>query len=361
MDDKIYWHALNMVPGLGPQTYNRLLNHFETPKQVWNAAPADLYDFFKKKVCLVDQLIAWKKQFNLEESFKKLSKYNISIVTIQDKEYPDKLKNIYSCPPLLYYRGNIASLKSKSLAIVGSRKATIHGQQIAEKIAFDLAKAGFAIVSGMARGIDSWAHRGAIKAQGETIAVLGCGIDIVYPPENKKLYNKIRLSGVVVSEFPPEMPPEAKNFPRRNRIISGLSDGVIVVEAAQKSGSLITAELALQQGRDVFAVPGSILSPYSKGTNSLIQQGAKLVQNANDILEEYGLSITSKVEPKEKMELCPVQRSIVQFFSTEPITLEEIIRKTGLKPELVISQLTVLEIKGIIKQLPGQKYINTFQ
>ena len=204
-----------------------------------------------------------------------------------------------------------------------------------------MAKAGFAIVSGMARGIDSWAHRGAIKAQGETIAVLGCGIDIVYPPENKKLYNKIRLNGVVVSEFAPEMPPEAKNFPRRNRIISGLSDGVIVVEAAQKSGSLITAELALQQGRDVFAVPGSILSPYSKGTNSLIQQGAKLVQNANDILEEYGLSITSKVEPKEKMELCPVQRSIVQFFSTEPITLEEIIRKTGLKPELVISQLTV--------------------
>jgi len=360
MDDKIYWHALNMVPGLGPQTYNRLLTYFETPEQVWNADPAVLYDFFKKKVSLVDQLIAWKKQFNLDESFKKLRKYNISIITIQDEEYPDKLKNIYACPPLLYYQGNIASLKSKSLAIVGSRKATIYGQQIAEKIAFDLAKAGFAIVSGMARGIDSCAHWGAIKAQGETVAVLGCGIDIVYPPENKKLFDRIRLNGAIVSEFPPETPPEAKNFPRRNRIISGLSDGVIVVEAAQKSGSLITAELALQQGRDVFAVPGSIFNTYSKGTNCLIQQGAKLVQNANDILEEYGISMTSKVEPRGKVELSPIQKSIIQFISAEPITLEEIIKKTGLKAELVISQLTVLEIKGIIKQLPGKRYIYTF-
>lgn len=362
MDDKIYWHALNMIPGLGPQTYNLLLEHFKTPKKAWEADAHDLYSFFRRRATTVEQLVAWKKQFKLEESFKQLLKQNIGILTFQEEDYPDKLKNIYGFPPLLYYRGNIENLQKESLAIVGSRKATYHGQQIAQKIAFELAEVGFAIVSGMARGIDSCAHWGAIKAKGETIAVLGCGLDIVYPPENKKLMNQICANGLVISEFPPGTPPDARNFPRRNRIISGLSKGIIVVEAANRSGSLITAELALQQGRDVFAIPGSILNPYSKGTNYLIQQGAKLVQNTSDILEEYSLltkrEIKNEKDKKEK-DVDPIQRSIIQVFSTEPISLTEIVNETGLKPELVISQLSILEIKGIIKQLPGQRYINT--
>jgi len=359
MDEKIYWHALNMIPGLGPLTFHLLLEHFQTAKTAWEADVDDLYPFFRRKTATIEQLVAWKKQFKLEESFKQLRKYNINIITVQDKEYPNLLRNIYGCPPLLYYRGNIEFLNKECLAIVGSRKATVYGQQIAEKIAYELAEFGFTIVSGMARGIDSCAHWGALRAKGKTIAVLGCGLDIVYPPENKKLLNLIRAEGLVISEFPPGIPPDAGNFPRRNRIISGLSKGVIVVEAARKSGSLITAELALQQGRDVFAVPGSVFNPYSIGTNQLIQQGAKLVLNTDDILEEYGLSVNREINnKKDKIELDPIQQNIVDYISAEPISLAEIVQATGLKPELLISQLSILEIKGIIKQLPGQRYIN---
>jgi DNA processing protein len=357
MKDIVYWHALNMVPGLGPRTFKLLIDHFKTAKQAWEAEPSSLYHFFQRKTNTVEQLIAWKKQFNLEESFNDLSKHNIGILTFKDDAYPSNLRNIHAFPPVLYFRGFVETLKQNSLAIVGSRKATAHGRQISEKIAFELANNGFVIVSGMARGIDSYAHWGALKAKGKTVAVLGCGLDVVYPLENKKLMNLINKNGVVISEFPPGTPPEAKNFPRRNRIISGLSKGVILVEAAEKSGSLITAELALQQGRDVFAIPGSIFNPYSKGTNFLIQQGAKLVQDTKDILEEYNIITRGKTEAK--ISLDSVQESIMKLFSTEPLSIDEIVNKTKLRPEQVLSQLSILEIKGIIKQLPGQRYINT--
>lgn len=357
MDEKVYWHGLNMVPGLGTLTYNRLIDHFKTAKCVWEAGATELQAFFGKKNNIIAQLLIWRKQYNLEEAYNQLKKLDISILTSIEEDYPFNLRNIYAYPPVLYYRGSIKSIAKQSLAIVGSRKSTSNGQQVAEKIAFELAQAGFVIVSGMARGIDSYAHRGAIRSGGETVAVLGCGLDIIYPPENKKLMDLISSNGVVISEFPPGIKPEAKNFPRRNRLISGLSKGVIVVEAAEKSGSLITADLALQQGRDVFAVPGSILSPYSKGTNYLIKQGAKLVQDANDILEEYGLPVKKEVT-KKIAHLNPVEKTILNLFSSGEISLEEIIKKSRIKPEIVISQLSILEIKGIIKQLPGQRYIN---
>lgn len=352
----IYWHALNLVPGIGPQKYIHLLQHFGTPEKVWKAKAGELEEVLGKGSKALTNLLDYRAKIDLKSEKEKLAAKQIKILTFDNEKYPLNLRYIYSPPPVLYYKGDLGLLAQNAIAIVGSRKASVYGKKVAEKISYDLAQNGIVIVSGMARGIDSMAHLGALKARGATIAVLGCGLDVVYPRENKELLTQIISHGLVISEFPPGTPPEASNFPRRNRIISGLSLGVVVVEAAERSGSLITADLALEQGREVFAVPGPAGSPYCKGTNRLIKQGAKLVENAEDILEEFGLGLSGG-KPTETPVLSSLEQQIVRLLSWEPVDFDYLHANLNIEPEELLSQLTLLEIKGIIQQIPGKKYI----
>jgi len=280
-----YWLALKSIAGIGNITFTALVDKFGSPSFIFNAAVSKLTEvngITKKMASNINNFRDWDK---INHDLEFLNKNGINIVTYQDEYYPAKLINIYDRPPFLYVQGSLIK-DDINIAIVGSRIASTYGKYTTEKISRELAGKGLTIVSGLARGIDSAAHRGALFAGGRTIAVLGSGLDVVYPPENKKLFADIIQTGAVISEFPPGTPPRSANFPSRNRIISGISYGVLVVEAGEKSGSLITARLALEQGREVFAVPGSIDASNSRGTNKLIKQGAKLIENADDIVEE---------------------------------------------------------------------------
>lgn len=281
------------------------------------------------------------------------------IITIEDDDYPPMLRVIGQAPFILFYRGCPEVLRQLCLAIVGSRKASAYGKKIARELARDLAAAGVVVVSGLARGIDSEAHQGAIDGSGATIAVLGSGIDVVYPPENHKLYEKILEQGAIVSEFLPGSHPEANNFPRRNRIISGLSSGVLVVEARQKSGALITADFALEQGRDVFAVPGPVSSESSKGTNNLIKQGAKLVSTAEDILEEYvAPSPGRRIEEQQTLLMLDrYEEEILKYIGYEATHMNDILTASSMNNGLASTLLLKLELYGLIKCLPGNYYV----
>lgn len=294
-------------------------------------------------------------------------------ITIEDKEYPKNLRTIYDPPGELYVNGTLMEQDETAVALVGSRRASQYGLEACEKLAYELALRGVTVVSGMARGIDSASHRGALKAKGRTIAVLGSGHNNIYPPENKKLYEEIVKSGAVVTEFEDDMPPLPENFPQRNRIISGLSLGVVVVEAARNSGALITANFALEQGRDVFAVPGKISSHTSSGTNELIKDGARLVQSADDILEELSLAEIEPMrgEDKEKRNedikrmskayiynsLTDDERKVYKALSDEPQYIDEILNKADLNPSKASKILLNLELKNLIKELPGKQFI----
>lgn len=280
-------------------------------------------------------------------------------MTSGDETYPSRLKNIYDPPPVLYVRGQLRKEDEVAVAIVGSRKTSSYGRAMTERVSQELATRGVTIVSGMARGIDSVAHQGAISAGGRTIAVLGCGVDVVYPPENRNLFQDIIDHGAILSEFPMGSPPEGSHFPKRNRVISGLSVGVVVVEAGQRSGSLITANYALEQGRDVFAVPGNIGMASSRGTNQLIKQGAKLVESSQDILIE----ITPQWQKEDEItppakdpanHLPEEERGLYGLLTETPIHIDEIIRESQLEPGRVMSLLLELELKGFVSQWPGR-------
>ena len=280
-------------------------------------------------------------------------------ISITSEEYPKRLKNIYGPPPLLYVRGEIIPDDEIAVAVVGSRKASVYGLQTCEKLAYELASRGVTIVSGLARGIDSAAHRGALKAGGRTIAVFGCGINRIYPAENKALASQIEKNGALVSELPGETRPERFNFPKRNRIISGLSLGTVVVEAAKKSGSLITAACALEQGREVFAVPGKINSGTSAGVHGLIKDGAKLIDGVDDIIEELNLTLEplrAKNEDIKNIKLEGVESRIYSILSDDPKYIDEITKETELLPKEVSSTLLKLQLKKLVKELPGKLY-----
>lgn len=284
----------------------------------------------------------------------------IKEISISDKGYPKNLRNIHGPPPVLYVKGGILPKDDIAVGVVGSRKASIYGLETCEKLAFELASMGVTIVSGMARGIDSAAHRGALKAGGRTLAVFGCGIDYIYPPENKSLAEKIEKSGALISEFGLGVEPMPYNFPRRNRIISGLSLGVIVVEAARNSGALITAAFALEQGREVFAVPGKINSATSAGVHQLIKDGAKLVGSVDDIIEELHLKIevmdVSQNEEKSDIKLEEEESRIYSILSDEPKHIDDIIKESGLSSSKVSNVLLALQLRKLIKELPGKFY-----
>ena len=288
----------------------------------------------------------------------KLERYGVNAFTWHDPGYPARLKEIYDYPPVLYVRGSLLPEDEWCLAVVGTRRATVYGKQVTEEIVTDLVQNKITIVSGLARGIDSVAHRSALEAGGRSIAVLGCGLDIVYPSENADLARRIIKQGALISEYPLGTRPRAENFPRRNRIMSGLSLGVLVTEAGKTSGAMITAHLALEQNREVFAVPGSILSPVSSGTNHLIQEGAKLVSNYTNILEELNLeAVAHQMEIKEAIPASDTETLLLKQLGAEPTHIDEVCRNSDLPMSQVSSTLAMMELKGLVKQVGTMNYV----
>lgn len=365
MEDLKYWLWLNSINDVGPVRARALLDVFKSPQRVWAASKNKLLKAEGIGELTADIITSGKNEEQLnffEKEITKIQKSNIDIITLYDKEYPANLRNIYSAPTIFYKRGNLISADSLSIAIVGSRNATTYGLKIAYDLAKALANRGITIVSGLARGIDTQAHKGALDGGGRTIAVLGCGLDVIYPPENKKLYNDITDRGAVISEFPLGTIPDARNFPQRNRIISGIAKGTVIVEANKKSGSLITADFALEQNREVFAVPGSIYSRFSEGTNNLIKDGAKVVTCVEDILEELKITYidgNEKFDESIAEKLSGEENQVYQIMSYEPLHLENLALKTGFPISRVNTIITMLELKGIIKQLPGKQFVKS--
>ncbi len=351
-----YWVGFSLIPGIGPVRFTQLENYFTNLEDAWKATPAEL-----KRSGLdtgsIHAITSWQPRISLEAEMEKLDRYGVKVLTCHDPDYPSRLKEIYGYPPLLYVRGSLLPEDEWCLAVVGTRRATVYGRQVTEEIVADLARSKITIVSGLAKGIDSVAHHSALEAGGRTIAVFGCGLDIVYPGENAELARRIMQQGALVSEYPLGTRPRADNFPRRNRIMSGLSLGVLVVEAGKTSGAMITAHLALEQNREVFAIPGSILSPASKGTNHLIQEGAKLVRDYTDILEELNLTaVAQQVEMKELMPTSDTESLLLKQLGAEPTHIDEVCRSSGLSISTVSSTLAMMELKGLVKQVGAMNY-----
>jgi DNA processing protein len=354
------WIALRLTPGIGNVACKNLIDAFSTPERIFAAPAEKLAEIEGISTKIIKALRNSSKKPEIERLLEKLDGSDIRIVTYNEVEYPQSLKNIYDPPPYIYVRGKLDPEDSSAIAVVGSRRASDYGLRAASDISRELAAAGLTIVSGMAAGIDSAAHRGALAAMGRTIAVLGCGADVCYPAENRRLYDEIARTGAIISEYAPGTEPDSYHFPARNRIISGLARGILVVEAGPKSGSLITARLALEQGRDVFAVPGSIYSYKTKGANQLIRSGAALVESGRDIVEALGISAT--VVPKRAKvpapdELDKEARRVYDQLNDDPVHIDRIICETSLPSSAISAALLELELSGFIKQLPGKHFV----
>ncbi len=365
--DLKFWLALKSVEGLGNAALRNLVKTFGSPRRAFRASMHELGSVAGIRRETTERIKSFNDWGRIEREMDLAEKSAVSIITLEDALYPRLLLSIADPPAFLYVKGDLKET-DVPVAVVGSRAASAYGKFSTERLCRDLALNGLTVVSGMARGIDSAAHRGALSVKGRTIAVLGCGIDVVYPPENGRLYDEIASSGAVVTEFPFGALPLARNFPLRNRIISGLSLGVVVIEATDRSGSLITARLALEQGREVFAVPGAIDSPGSRGTHRLIKEGAKLVENFYDIIEEIRPQIVfSGAYPsadQEKMtsegrtqSLNEDEKKIMGVLSEKAVDVETIIERTGLRANDALSLLLGLELKGRIEQQPGKIFV----
>jgi DNA processing protein len=356
-DELKYWVAFSGIPGIGRVRIAQLRQYFGRLRDAWDAPEGKLRQAGLDSRS-VDAVVTLRPRVSLDAEMEKLERHKVNALTCEDPGYPARLKEIYDYPPVLYVRGSLPAGDEPCLAIVGTRRPTIYGRQVAEEIVSDLARSGVTIISGLARGIDSVGHRAALDAGGKTVAVFGSGLDIVYPAENARLAQAIMEHGALVSEYPLGVKPKAENFPLRNRIMSGLSLGVLVVEAGERSGALITADQAVQQNREVFAVPGSILSPASQGTNRLIQEGAKLVRNYADILQELNLTIVvQQAEMKDFSPANEIESAILRQLSSEPSHIDEICRRSGLTMPEVSSTLAMLELKGIAKQAGNMNYV----
>jgi DNA processing protein len=358
-EDFFYWLALNLTPGVGSTLFKRLLDRFINPEAVFHAPLKELLKIEGLGEKVAEEIRKGPLEKAVGKELKLLKEIGGTIITLKDETYPERLKTIYDPPPLLYVRGELKKEDAFAISIVGSRKTSPYGRWITEKVSQDLARHGVTIVSGMARGIDSVAHWGAISGVGRTIAVLGCGVDVIYPRENRNLFGQIIDHGAILSEFPMGSPPEGGHFPKRNRIISGLSLGVVVVQADAGSGSLITAGYALEQGREVFAMPGNVGAEGSRGTNQLIKDGAKLVESSEDILEEIlpqwrrGRETVQKAESPGR-DLPEEERVIYELLGETPLHIDAIIRESRLEPGRVSSLLLNLELKGLLSQWPGK-------
>lgn len=365
---------LNMVPSLSGIYILRLIREFDQPRQILEADKARLLKIEGITPHKIEEIYRAKKDVSkIDRELKLCRKENISIKTILDKDYPENLKCIYDPPPVLYVKGNLSDCDYDSIAIVGSRRASFYGISMASRLSRELAGLGITIVSGLARGIDTASHKGALSADGRTIAILGSGLLRLYPPENKELADSISsTNGAVISEFSLETPPLARNFPRRNRVISGLSLGVVVVEAARNSGALITADLALEENREVFAVPGKMDSTTSVGTHSLIKQGAKLISSTEDIIDEIKIKLRRPAAPIAKqrralkeepgngfpeLNLDNSEDSVYKILSKEPLYIDEIINLSKMNVSRLSPVLMKLQLKKMIRELPGKNFV----
>jgi DNA processing protein len=356
----IFLIALCSIPALGPVTIRRLMRAFGSAERVFHAKRADLLRVEGISEKRAESIRVFDRFKSLDEDISRLSGQGVALLFHGSGDYPEALAELgEDAPPVLYAKGSVRKEDRFAVAVVGSRGATVHGKFVTEKIAAELGGMGFTIVSGLARGIDASAHRGAMSAGGRSIGVLGSGIDVPYPPENRDLLEKTMASGAVLSEFPPGTPPYQSNFPRRNRLISGLSLGVLVVEAAAKSGSLITARHALEQGKEVFSIPGNISSAVSRGTNELIKQGARMVTGAADIVEELAPQLKGFIKSRRKTAdaaLTAEERRLCDIMGAEPCHIDVLARESGMPASTALALLLSLELKGIVKQTEGKRF-----
>lgn len=360
--DKLGVLSLYLIPGLGSGAIRQLLARFKDPQEVYRAPEAELLRVEGMSEAVAKRVKRKEYLQDPEREYKRAKGMGASLITFWDEEYPTLLKEIKYPPILLYCLGQPIWQRMPIIAVVGSRHPSHYGQRVSKTLAYGLAKNGICVASGLALGIDTFAHEGALSSGGYTLAVLGTGIDFIYPKANRQLYEKIAKQGAVITEFPLGTPPEAKNFPIRNRIISGISRGVVVVEATRSSGSLITAAMAADEGREVFAVPGSIESMKSTGCHYLIRQGAKLVEKVDDILEELKLAKSmegpiAQVEEEDLKELPQEEVSILKSMGKDPIHIDELSRSLHMDAGTVSALLVGLELRGLVSQLPGNYYI----
>lgn len=365
MTAPLAWLALRGLPGVGPVLFHRLLQAFESPAQVFDTPAKELRAVRGVSFALAQSIRNFRQWDRVEEQLSRLKAFGARVLTLDDPLYPVRLREIPFPPPLLFVKGEIKPEDSLALAIVGTRGASYYGTKTCRSLARELAYRGVTVVSGLARGIDTAAHQGSLEGGGRTLAVLGCGLDVVYPPENRELYHRIPDQGALVTEYLLGAPPEAHNFPRRNRIVSGLALGVLVVEAGLKSGAHITAQCALEQGREVLAVPGPVTSPTSQGPHRWIKEGAKLVQDVNDILAELPHRVPAQPEGDRPAEapVSPrpaffrVDDPLLPLLGSEPLQLEELVQASRLPAPEVMSRLTLLELQGLVRELPGKCYV----
>jgi DNA processing protein len=355
------WLALTRIKGLGCISFKKLASHFADPTQSLSATAAELSAIEGIDRKAVDGLLAFTQWDEVEQEVQRAEEAGVKIIPFGSGIYPARLRSIADPPPCLYVKGEIRREDDKAVAVVGTRSASHYGRRVARDLCRGLASLGFTVISGMARGIDGVAHDEALNAGGRTIAVLGSGVDRAYPPEHRKLYHRITENGAVISELPLGAPPLAFNFPARNRLISGLSAGVVVVEATEKSGSLITAAIALEQGREVFAVPGEVGSSRSRGGHRLIRQGAKLVESVDDILEEIAPQLVARDRQPAALRTLPVDaqpetHKIFDLLQERSLHIDEVIEASGFSASRVSQILLELELEGFLKQLPGNRY-----
>lgn len=353
-----YWVAFNRINGVGRVRYQALIEKFEKLSEAWHASRTDL-----KSAGLDDRIvrviIAERDKIDPDAELENLRRASVTPLTWDDSRYPRRLKETDDPPPVLYVRGEIQESDEWSVSVVGTRRPTPYGRQVAEEMARQLAANGIGVISGLARGIDAIAHRSALEGGGRTIAVLASGLDVVYPPEHKKLADQIAERGALVSDYPLGTQPRGDYFPRRNRILAGMSLGVLVVEGDLKSGALITARIAVEQNREVFAVPGSIFSPQSRGTNAIIGRGeAKLIQSIDDVLEELNLTtVPQQMEMRELVPATDTEADILRHISLEPVHVDDVCRESGLPVSTVSSVLAMMELKGLVRQMAPMAYV----
>jgi len=353
-----YYLGFSLTPRIGPVRLRRLLECLGSPERAWSAPPSALRQAGLNKSSIAS-LLETRRRLSLEDELARIHGLGITLLTWEDAGYPQRLRHIYAPPPVLYVRGTLLP-EEPMVAVVGTRRPTTYGREVARRLGGDLVRNGVTVVSGLALGIDTEAHRAALMGGGRTVAVLACGVDRVYPMRNRDLGEKIVAQGAIVSDYPPGTPPEPRNFPPRNRIISGLSLGVIVVEAGERSGALITSDFAVEQGREVFAVPGSILSPCSRGCHDLIGQGARLVRGVEDVLEELQLTrLADQQEARRVVPESPEEATLLGLLSLEPTHVDELGQTSGFPVAVVSSTLTLMELKGLVRHVGGMQYVRT--
>jgi DNA processing protein len=355
-DEKKYWIGFNMVRGIGAVRFQQIRSYFNDLSMAWEA-PASAYKQAGLPKRALTNLLKLRDEIDLDQVYDSILEKEIMVLTLLDEAYPRLLREIDQSPPVLYIRGELAPADEFAVAMVGTRRVSSYGQQITRDTSLYLAGNGLTIVSGLARGVDGLAHQHALKAGGRTIAVLGSGVDVIYPPEHRKLAEAIIENGAVVSDYPLGTQPEGINFPPRNRIISGLSLATIVVEAGERSGALITADFALEQGRDVFAVPGNVLSPASRGTNRLIQKGAYALVSPQDVLDVLDLSQVEAIKSaRQALPADEIEAKILRVIGFEPIHVDEVCSLAGLPVDKVSAALTMMELKGMVQHVGGMRY-----